>query len=250
MSQLEERIAQFRKMASDDPDNELGHYRLGQLLMENGQYEEAIRSFRRTLELSPQFSKVYQLLAQALLQSSGHFKALQGFRAAFAGIDPKMPPTVMADYAAEHGREDLAGALRQRDRPYGEAVATLKEGFAIADERGDNIPRDEMARLLAELGEQPPAPKRAPQARAGAAGEGFRCQRPGCFAGNHARRLPRPPMSDALGQQIYENICADCWDYWLRNLSIKVINEMRLDLSTEHGQEAYDQIMRETLGLK
>ena len=39
MSQLQERIAQFRKMASDDPDNELGHFRLGQLLMEAGQLE-------------------------------------------------------------------------------------------------------------------------------------------------------------------------------------------------------------------
>jgi len=29
MSQLHDRIAQFRKMANDDPDNELGHYRLG-----------------------------------------------------------------------------------------------------------------------------------------------------------------------------------------------------------------------------
>ena len=27
MSQLQERIAQFRKMANDDPDNELGHFR-------------------------------------------------------------------------------------------------------------------------------------------------------------------------------------------------------------------------------
>src|SRR5437016_2211756 len=34
MNQLQERIAQYRKMANDDPDNELGHYRLGQLLME------------------------------------------------------------------------------------------------------------------------------------------------------------------------------------------------------------------------
>ena len=36
-TQLAERIAQFRKMAQDDPDNELGHYRLGQLLLEDGQ---------------------------------------------------------------------------------------------------------------------------------------------------------------------------------------------------------------------
>ena len=62
MSQLQERIAQFRKMANDDPENELGHFRLGQLLMEAGQWEEAVRAFRRTLELSPQSSKVYQLL--------------------------------------------------------------------------------------------------------------------------------------------------------------------------------------------
>ena len=39
MSRLQERIAQFRKMATDDPDNELGHYRLGQLLMEDKQYD-------------------------------------------------------------------------------------------------------------------------------------------------------------------------------------------------------------------
>src|SRR3954465_2397700 len=98
MNQLQERIDQFRKMANDDPDNELGHYRLGQLLMEDKQYGEAIQSFRRTLELSPQFSKVYQLLAQALLSNG------------------------------------------QRD----EAVTTLQQGFDVADERGDNMPRDEM----------------------------------------------------------------------------------------------------------
>ena len=101
MSQLDERIAQFRKMANDDPDNELGHYRLGQLLMDGGQFDEAVASFRRTLELMPQFSKVYHLLAQSLLK------------------------------------------LDRR----GEAVKVLNEGFAIADDRGDNVPRDEMAKM-------------------------------------------------------------------------------------------------------
>src|ERR1700737_1112753 len=105
MSQIQDRISQFRKMANDDPDNELGHYRLGQLLQEDKQYGEAIRSFRRTLELSPQFSKVYHLLAACLLADG------------------------------------------QRD----EAIATLKKGFEVADERGDNMPRDEMVRMLVEL---------------------------------------------------------------------------------------------------
>src|SRR5205085_6097017 len=115
MSQLQERIAQFRKMANDDPDNELGHYRLGQLLVEDKQYAEAIRSFRRTLELSPQFSKVYHLLALCLVPDG------------------------------------------QRD----EAVRVLRQGFDVADERGDNMPRDEMARMLTELGEPAPTSKRA-----------------------------------------------------------------------------------------
>ena len=77
MSQLQERIAQFRKMANDDPDNELGHFRLGQLFMEGGQYEEAVGSFRRTLELSPQFSKVYHLLATSLLKLNRQEEAVQ-----------------------------------------------------------------------------------------------------------------------------------------------------------------------------
>src|SRR5207245_2770984 len=129
-----------------------------------------------------------------------------------------------------------------------DAIKVLKEGFAVADERGDNIPRDEMSKLLVQVGEAAPVSKRG-QAGAGG-GDGFRCQRPGCPAGAHARKLPKPPMSDELGQRIFQSVCAECWDYWLRNLSIKVINEMRLDLSTERGQEVYDQIMRETLGLE
>ena len=200
MSQLQERIAQFRKMATDDPDNELGHYRLGQLLLEDKQFGEAIASFRLTLELSPQFSKVFHLLALCLVHE---------------------------------GKRD-------------EAVGVLREGFAVADERGDNMPRDEMAKMLAALG-KPAAPSKR---QAGGPGGGFRCQRPGCMAGSYARQLPAPPMKDELGRRIQEAVCADCWQDWLRNYSIKVINELRLDLSTEHGQEEYDRYMREFLGLE
>ncbi len=205
MSQLSDRIAQFRKMANDDPDNELGHYRLGQLLLEDKQYDSAVASFRRTLELSPQFSKVYQLLAQAQLAN--------GQRA--------------------------------------EAVTTLREGFRVADERGDKMPRDEMGRMLVGLGEPAPVSQREAPTQIGspAAGDGFRCQRPGCMAGSRARQLTSPPMNDDVGRRVQQTVCADCWTGWLRDYSIKVINELRLDLSTERGQEEYDRYMREYLGL-
>ena len=199
--QLQERIDQFRKMAQDDPDNELGHFRLGQLFMEDGQFDEAARSFQKTLILSPAFSKVYQLLAQCQVK------------------------------------------LGRRD----EAVGTLKEGYKIADQRGDKMPRDEMGRMLAELGEEVPAAR--PAGEAGAGG-GFPCQRPGCVAGPYAKQLPGPPIPDAIGQRIYESICADCWTDWFKNYSIKVINELRLDLSTEHGQEEYDKYMRGFFGFE
>jgi Fe-S cluster biosynthesis and repair protein YggX len=204
MSQLHDRIAQFRKMANDDPDNELGHYRLGQLLMEAEQHTEAIQSFRRTLELSPRFSKVYHLLAQSLL------------------------------------------ANNQRD----EAVAVLRQGFEVADEQGDNMPRDAMSRMLTELGEPAPTSKKKSAVSGPEGAGGFRCQRPGCWAGSRARQLDKPPFGDEIGQRIYTSVCADCWMDWVRNYSIKVINELRLDLSTERGQEEYDRYMREFLGLE
>jgi len=203
MSQLQDRITQFRKMANDDPDNELGHFRLGQLFMEAGQFEDAVQSFRRTLELSPHFSKVFQLLATCLLK-----------------LDKRA-----------------------------DAVQVLQQGFGVADERGDNMPRDEMAKMLKELGEAVPASKKG-AAATGAGGDGFRCQRPGCMFGNRARQLPAPPMKDALGQKIHATVCADCWQEWLKNYSIKVINELRLDLSSERGQAEYDQHMREFLGVE
>lgn len=206
MSQLAERIAQFRKMATDDPENELGHFRLGQLLAEDGQTADAAAAFERTLELSPQFSKVYQLLGECLVK------------------------------------------LGRTDR----AIEVLTTGWTTADERGDKMPRDAMAKQLTALG----AP--VPQAQAAAAssgdddgpGTGFRCQRPGCVEGKRARQLTAPPLPDAIGGRIQETVCSACWTLWFKDLSIKVINELRLDLSSEFGQAEYDRHMREFLGFE
>ena len=49
--------------------------------------------------------------------------------------------------------------------------------------------------------------------------------------------------------QIFAAVCADCWNDWLKNYSIKVINELRLDLSTDHGEAEYNKYMKEFLGI-
>jgi Fe-S cluster biosynthesis and repair protein YggX len=202
MSSLHDRIAQFRKMASDDPDNELGHFRLGQLLAESGDHASAAKSFERTLELSPGFSKVFQLLGQSLVK-----------------LDRKA-----------------------------DAIDVWTRGWKVADERGDKMPRDDMARLLRENGA--PVPEATKSKSDDGPDTGFRCQRPGCPAGNRAKPLPGPPLPDEIHKRISREICADCWNDWLRNYSIKVINELRLDLSSEYGQEEYDKYMHEFFGFE
>lgn len=207
MSQLQERIAQFRVMTNDDPDNELGHYRLGLLLAEAGQHEDAVKSYRRTLEIAPQFSKIYQLLAQSQLE------------------------------------------LGQKD----EAIKTLKQGWLVAEERGDRMPRDAMAQMLQQQGQPVPESQARPLQLTTPSVPGvggFHCQRMMCPFGASASKLERAPFSDDLGRTIQEKVCAGCWNEWLRNISVKVINELRLDLSSEQGQAEYDRNLQLYLGLE
>ena len=203
MSSLHDRIAQFRKMATEAPDDELGHFRLGQLLMEDGQFAEAIESFEKTRELSPQFSKVYQLMGEC------HAK------------------------------------LDQNEQ----AIAILTQGYGVATERGDKIPASAMESQLAKLGA--PIPKVEIEIDESLPDTGFRCQRPGCPMGRKAQQLPFPPITGEVGEQIYEKICSNCWRDWLGNTnSVKVVNELRLDLSAESGQAEYDRYMREFFGFE
>lgn len=202
MDALQERIERMRKMAADNPEDELAHYMLAKHLLEGGQFAEAIPPFCRTLEISPQFSKVYELLATCLIK-----------------VDRKP-----------------------------EAIELLQNGWKIADERGDRVPRDAMGKMLKDLGEAIPESTKAAVEDDGPPGDGFQCQRPMCAAGNKARQLARPPLPDEVGKKIYETVCDACWTEWFKGFSIKVINELRIDLSTEFGQEEYDKHMRSFFG--
>jgi Fe-S cluster biosynthesis and repair protein YggX len=62
------RIEQFRKMAADDPNNEIGHFSLGRALLEAGEFAEASKSLQRVIALNPNISKAYQLLGDAQLK--------------------------------------------------------------------------------------------------------------------------------------------------------------------------------------
>jgi len=193
------RIEQFKKMANDDPSNEVAHFSLGREYLTAGMYDAAIASLARCLELNPNISKAYQLQAQAYLH------------------------------------------LNRND----DAIARLTEGVKRADERGEMMPRNEMVRMLQDLGAPVPELKSSATTQP-AAGEGevlcARCHRV-------ARKLPKPPFKGAQGQEIFEKICADCWREWIP-MGTKVINELRLPLNDPQAQKMYDQHMLEFLSLR
>lgn len=77
MTQANERLEQFKKMAADDPDNELGHFSLGRAYLESGMPEGAVSALKRALEINPNISKAYQLLAEAQLQLNRQPEAIE-----------------------------------------------------------------------------------------------------------------------------------------------------------------------------
>lgn len=197
------RIAQFRKMAEADPNNELGHFSLGRALLEAKQYKEATTCFERVIDLNPQNSKAYHLLALA---------------------------------------QNAAG---ERSK----ALGTARLGFDIAHGRGDIRPRNEIAALMRELGEEPPkvedlpATKPGPNIKVGA-GQ-ITCRRCGVAKAPIAER----PFKGELGEKVLASICPDCWREWIF-MGTKVINELRLDFANPQHGKVYDQHMREFLCLE
>jgi Fe-S cluster biosynthesis and repair protein YggX len=57
-----------------------------------------------------------------------------------------------------------------------------------------------------------------------------------------------PAYGGKLGEEIKAKICNDCWTQWMEQ-SVKVINELRLNLSTADHRKQLTNYMREFLNL-
>ncbi len=137
----------------------------------------------------------------------------------------------------------LAGAALMACGRTDEAAEILKKGYTEASSRGDLMPRNAMAELLEQLGEEiPQVQAKTPEE---VHGEGaFVCTR----TGRPGNQMPRPPFRGPVGAWIQENISRETFDAWIAQ-GTKVINELRLDLSREEDAEMYDRHMREYLGI-
>ncbi len=56
--------------------------------------------------------------------------------------------------------------------------------------------------------------------------------------GREAEGLDRPPLKGDLGQRVFDNVSKDAWRMWLEH-SKMLINEFRLDLTSEQGQRIW-----------
>jgi len=77
MSDLNNRIEQFKQMTSADPRNELGHFSLGRAYLDAGMYPQAATSLEKALGLNPNLGRAYHLLAQAKLKLNDQASAIK-----------------------------------------------------------------------------------------------------------------------------------------------------------------------------
>ena len=203
------------------------------------QKAQRIQVFRNMVAADPENELANFSLGKLLFEAGEHVGAEPAIRKALE-LNPRLSAAIQV----------LGGILLATDRR-DEAIQVLNDGVELAHAKGEFQPRNAMQATLRDIGVTPPDPeardKESKTADSGGEGgpDASGCRR--CGLDNP--RLDRAPFNNELGAQILEKICTSCWKEW-RDVSIKVINEYRLNLSTEEGSRIYDQHMMEFLGLE
>ena len=193
---------------------------------------QRIEQFRKLTQDNPADPLGFFSLGRAQLEAGSNDDAVLSLQRALA-LDTRLSRAYQL-----LARAQLALGRRE------EALKSLRDGVMIAHQRGDQMPKNEMLAMFAEVGEPPPE-LNAPSTNT-EVGEGqvldARTSRPGS-------RLKRPPMKGVLGQVIYEHVSAESWKEWIAQ-GTKVINELRLPMHDPAAGKVYDQHMIDFLNLR
>ena len=190
-----------------------------------------IERFRQMTESNPNDEIAHFSLGRALLEAGEAAEAAKALQRVIA-LNPNISKAyqLLGDAQLKTGHRDYA-------------IQTLTEGINVAQRRGDLMPKNEMSKILADLGA--PVPQFAdPSKTPVGSGEVF-CKR----HGGVGPKLEKPPFRNPFGQEIYDNTCANCWKEAIA-FGTKVINELRLPLADPQAQKMWDQHIREFLNLK
>ncbi len=191
-----------------------------------------IEQFRKMAQADPDNELGHFSLGRALLDAGNAAEAAKSFQRVIA-LNPNIAKVyqLLAQAQLQLGQRDLA-------------IETLKTGARTAHNRGDLMPKNEILKMLQEMGIEMPDLAAAKSAQPVGEGEVL-CVR----CGQVKPKLPAPPFSNKQGQEIYAKVCAACWREWIA-MGTKVINELRLPLNDPQAQKVFDQHMIEFLNLR
>ena len=202
--------------------------------------DEMIEQYRKMAKANPDDDLAHFALGQALLDAARPSEAAPVLRHV-----TKLNPNYTRAYLL------LGRALEANDDEEG-AIEAWQICYQAASRRGELMSSNEASAHLKRLGaplsselsellaiEEPEADDgREP-------GEGeVRCVR----SGRVGKRMSFQPFEGELGEYMMANVSQESWEAWME-MSIKVINELRLDLGDPEGQRAYDEHMRDYLNL-
>ncbi len=196
--------------------------------------EERIASFKNMTDADPENELGHFSLGRAYVDAQQYEEACASFRR-----------VIELQSGFSKAYQHLGEALRSLGKDT-EAVAALTDGYRVAAERGDIMPRDAMANLLRELGQTPPEVEtKAPAPPvATASGDTVSC----CHCGQNAPNMDERPFKGELGEKVLAHVCEACWKEWI-GMGTKVINELQLDFSNPEAGKTYNSHLIEYLQL-
>ena len=191
-----------------------------------------IEQFKKMAEADPSNELGHFSLGRAYAEAGQHKDAVASFERAI-----EINPNIAKAY-------QLMGASLLADGLRDPAIARLTQGVKIADARAEMLPRNEMIKMLKDLGAPVPEIKEA-AAGSQTVGTGeVLCKR----CGQVGPKLAKPPFNSDFGRAIFESTCTKCWREAI-GMGTKVINELRLPMADPQAQKVWDQHIREFLNL-
>ena len=197
-----------------------------------------ITQFQSLIESDPDNDMAHFSLGNALLQAERHAAAA----ASFVRCTEINKGMTKAFQLAGRAYIDAGNTERAKE--------VLTRGYSEAPPRGDVLAKNAIAEVFVEIGEPVPEVIQTEEPAAvgsGAAAGGsgpMKCGKTGVM-GNP---MPRPPFRNGVGTWIQEQITKETFFEWSQ-MGTKVINVLRLDLSKDDHDAAYDYAMRLYLGI-
>lgn len=199
--------------------------------------EARIAQFENMAQSDPDNEMAHYSLAGAYMQANRFAEAADSYLRCIA-ISPGMSKAYQ-----------LAGEAYLKGGNPTRAAEVFAQGYVLAAERGDRMPQSAMAEHLKALGKPVPEVAAKPAAAGPGGGSGLvGLGRGGAGTAGKGTPMEKAPFRGPLGEWIRKNVSQEKWESWIGQ-GTKVINELRLDLSSDRDAEVYDQHMREYLGI-